>query len=1102
MLWYLLSPIRGTTLPPRLEANHPIRRAFYRHGKTTAQHWLVAMLVTVAIAMGFSYPTIFLAENPTAGFAAYPHHVWTTAKPLDGDSGQADVEMRQVWVHGSYMKALDKDVLKSALEIQQTLVGEEPLSSKFPGLSEKLRSSTLTWGFHSPLLYWNNSLEAIEGDDDILRSINKQARSTSSSLNVALRPASVFAGKKFNHQNLIAADALVITLMNKIEGDVGVQWQDRTTSLTTGACKDCNLFPKDARITRSRVYEFSFTPLSAQENIALTFAYSCMAIYVLLSLNKLKAFHSRFGLVVTAITQMTCSILASFTICAILKINLSMIPQNAYPFVVLVMGIENMFRIINAVLAYPATMATDLRIANALGDVGPVSVLTAVQNTTILAILSRVVSPGVAAFCIFACIATLFDTFFLLTFFVAVLNVDIRRFELQDALTRANRSRPRRKPSPTQHHTWFDALVQGRLPFSTRMAGTAVTTAFILSLNYHFFEHKDGATNLRQLLRLIKDGPPTLNEFDTFAPPPINASLTPGQWMRMQDFETTKEVMRLAKPGADSFIVRVFAPLIVVLPGADRIDMDYEEAWTTALRSFAIHHFYPVAVAIIFAVAFVAVLMNFLLYTEHEDADLDTDVEHEDTLKVQTLTLPHKLDIIKMSASDKGHVVSVGLDRTIAISILDRAQQTQRTLLLPTEALAAIQWPIHSIAIDDSGEWMACHCADDQVLTYCCGLNSFVNKPLAYPDDNPPVLFQFVRLPTADASRLHFLLLTSGGRLATVNIETGESLLRRVAEVPLLGASIQELSSQGRRLIVATDQARLVTYSWTNGEWIQGVSQQLEVPSLHGRITGLVRIERDADLGSDVLIVTVSRTVLFLDSQSLALLGKLEANETSFSRIILGQSTQCKHCGSIAFACVALVGDVSYDGECTVITLWPKSAADATICLKEPTPKCQSFDKAQRTKHTISKPGAWAAVTSQAVLGLRRMVSQSASNSQTSKRSSATRLRQRRQVRSKTQPEDDEDVWEAYKLSLDGEMETMEVVPNNDTGPESEASLYVSNAGPAVPLDGQSVAVAFGNSLKIIKSARRGSTSRRPTGRSLERQPIGSQDAMTSQKAR
>lgn len=753
MLWYLLYPLRGTTQPPRLSAQHPIRRAFYRHGKATAQHWLVAMLVSVAIAVGFSFPTIFLSENPTAGFAAYPHHVWTSAKPFDGDPSHINVEMRQVWVHGSYMQALDKEVLKSALSIQETIVGGETLTSVFPALSEKLRSSTLSWGYHSPLMYWNNSAQIIEADEDVTQTINDQSR-TPSSLNVALRPASVFAGKKFDRRKLKAADALVITLMNKVEDGVGGKWDDKMKLLAAGACEDCTLFPQDGHVTRNAVYEFSFLPLSAHENIALAFAYSCMALYVLLSLRRLKAFHSRFGLVVTAITQMTCSILASFTICGILKINLSMIPQNAYPFAVLVIGLENMFRLINAVVAYPPTMATDQRIANALGDVGPVSVATAVQNSLILSLLATFVSPGVAAFCAFACIATLFDAFFLLTFFVAVLNVDIRRFELQDALARSTQQKAasRRRPSPASNkHTWFDALVQGRLPFSTRMAGTAVTTTFILSLNYHFFEqHEKKSTSIRHLLGLARGGPPSVAEFDTFTPPPMNATLTPGEWMRMQDFDTAREVMRLAKPGADFFVIRVFAPLIVVLSGADRTDAHLgAESWERALKAFAIHHFYPVAVAVVFAVAFVAVLMNFLLYSE-AGTDSETEDERfaaEDALAVQSVALPHKLDIVKIAGCEKGHVVTVGLDRSIAVSTFDRTQQAYSTIGLPPDILCALHWPVRHVVLDDGGEWLACHCADDRVVVYSCGAGALVEQSLRYPDDNPLVLFQFVRLP-------------------------------------------------------------------------------------------------------------------------------------------------------------------------------------------------------------------------------------------------------------------------------------------------------------------------------------------------------------------
>lgn len=221
--------------------------------------------------------------------------------------------------------------------------------------------------------------------------------------------------------------------------------------------------------------------------------------------------------------------------------------------------------------------------------------------------MANPIYPGVAAFCAFAAIATLFDAFFLLTFFVAVLNVDITRLELQDALTARHtqvRTRHRRRPSPT-HPGFVDAMLHGRLPFSTRMAGTLVTTTFILSLNFHFFEHNEQATSFRQLLGMFRAGE-TNAAPDTVVLPLLNATLSPSEWMQMQDFSTAKTFMALAKPGAASFIISVYAPLVIVLGGADRTGATSgsKEAWAQAVRSFAIHHFYPVAVAIVFIVAF------------------------------------------------------------------------------------------------------------------------------------------------------------------------------------------------------------------------------------------------------------------------------------------------------------------------------------------------------------------------------------------------------------------------------------------------------------------------------------------------------------------
>lgn len=1103
MLWYLLSPLRGTSQPLRLSANHPIRRSFYRHGKITAQHWLVAMLVSVAIAMGFSYPTIFLSENPTAGFAAYPHTFWTSAKPITNASTGVDVEMRQIWVHGSYMNALDKDVLKRALAVQQSLVGDEKLSNVVPALSDKLRSDSLQWGYHSPLMYWNNSADTIDADTDLLRTINDQ-RHAQSSLNVVLRPASVFAGKKFERRRLLAADALVITLMNKATDSAGSTWQQNMRSLTDGACATCTLFPHDGHITRQRVYEFSFTPLSISEHLALTFAYSCMALYVLLSLRRMKAFHSRFGLVVTAITQMTCSILASFTICGILKINLSMVPQNAYPFVVLVLGVENIFRLINAVLAYPPTMATELRIANALGEVGPISVAAAAQNLTILALLSTVVSPGVAAFCAFAAIATLFDVFFLLTFFVAVLNVDIRRLELQDALAaRHNQPRHRKRQQPPAHHTWFDALIQGRLPFSTRMAGTAVTTAFILSLNYHFFEHKEKATSLRHLLDIVRGGSPSLGDAETFAPPPMNASLTPGEWMRMQDFDTAKEVMRLAKPGADSFVVRVFAPLVIVLDGSDRTDVARSgEAWAQALRSFAIHHFYPVAVAIVFIVAFVAVLMNFLLYNEAGDEDNDIALNQtEERLVVHTVGLPHKLDVVKMATNDNGHFVTISLDRTIAVSMADQGGQAHHSVAVPTKVLNSMSWPIHLLAIDDAGDWIACHCADDSITAYNCSTGSFVPNLVQYPDDHSAVLFIFVSLPTAAGHKPYFIVLTSGGRLAMSCLEDGKSAGADLSTIPLLGATVID-TTQGRQLLIVTEDAQVISFSWTGANWSQATSRTLEVETTFGRLAGPVTLQLYSDFDTELVVVKTASKAVFLNSNSLAQVATLDVAEPGghVDGLLIGPSRKCPACSGIALRNIAASSTGTGKND-RVITTWSVDNDEGCFCLAPNSTMCMPFDGTLKESFTIDHPDAWSIVKSQAVLGMRRRRQQVSENTNT-RRMTTTELRQRRHARQSAQSQDNREEWEAYKISIDGDMETTDIPPTSDSRlGQHETDLYVNSAGPVVPLDSQAVAVAFGNTVRVIRSSRRGSINRLSAAPSLERQSSTSR-RVTSRRPR
>lgn len=145
-------------------------------------------------------------------------------------------------------------------------------------------------------------------------------------------------------------------------------------------------------------------------------------------------------------------------------------------------GLENMFRLINAVLSTPAEYPGTKRIATALGEVGFLSFVAVVTDLGILGLLAQISFPAVREFCLFAAVALIMDFIFHMTFFLAVLSVDVRRLELQDSLDRLNSlnfnddfdeeidlMEPIEKSNGIS-----DFLFRGGSPLSTRAAGSAI----------------------------------------------------------------------------------------------------------------------------------------------------------------------------------------------------------------------------------------------------------------------------------------------------------------------------------------------------------------------------------------------------------------------------------------------------------------------------------------------------------------------------------------------------------------------------------------------------------------------------------------------------
>lgn len=715
-----------TTEAPVLSPSHPLRTALTRYGRYVARHVLTTLLVSVTVAATLIYPFPFLyTTDSTIAAPNLPLHVWTDAQPLgEKPFEEPDVFMRSIWVHGSYMKALDRDVLLGALELQDEILGptthfnpRQPprndlaLLDPVVSLSRDERDSfhvvngltNQSWFFHSPLQYWACDAENIVRDTDFLSTVNEK-KTQPTSVNVTLRHSIVFSGKSFEDRKLIAADTLVITLLHLRDSPVGRQWERKTQEFAARMAHKWDVFPKDGVSTGFQLYEFQFRPISMQDTIFLSLAYVLTLCYFILSLSKIRAVKSKLGLMVTVVVQIAMAIVSSLTVCALFGIDLSRIPRASYPLVLMAMSLENVFRLINAVILTPADHSTSSRIGCAFGETGHIALASVAQNLLILWGLSTVVVSGVSAFCTFAAIAIMFDFFYLSTFFLSVLSVDVRRTELNDALEKAAVRINRLSSESHPRQSLVDAILQGRIALSTRIAGTFVMLGFVIMAQWHF---SDGAGATRSPLRLLRFLWRTHDAAASSSPPyaGLHQARSPKSWLRLQDHETAKEVINVVKPWAHSYVARVYDPVVFVLKGADRNPPGEARWFPDVAYDFVHHQLTPFFVTILFAVACVRLLMNYLLWDEMVEARGEDDYDEEPLISIKSLEHGHELDIAKIAVAPDGQIISVGLDRKIRIwnlryefasYVLDRPRLTMDD-----------PFPILAMAVDEESTRLA-----------------------------------------------------------------------------------------------------------------------------------------------------------------------------------------------------------------------------------------------------------------------------------------------------------------------------------------------------------------------------------------------------------
>jgi len=154
-------------------------------------------------------------------------------------------------------------------------------------------------------------------------------------------------------------------------------------------------------------------------------------MYILFSVGKSDVLKSRWGLAFSAVMTIIMSMIMALGVCA----SLDLLPttfsiKEIFPYVVIVIGLENVMIITNSVVSIERDIDVSARVAKGMGKEGWYITKNICAELAILGAGYYTHIPSVQEFCIFAFVGVLSDFFLQMVFFAPILAVDIRRAEI------------------------------------------------------------------------------------------------------------------------------------------------------------------------------------------------------------------------------------------------------------------------------------------------------------------------------------------------------------------------------------------------------------------------------------------------------------------------------------------------------------------------------------------------------------------------------------------------------------------------------------------------------------------------------------------------
>ncbi|PWN34220.1 uncharacterized protein FA14DRAFT_161689 [Meira miltonrushii] len=352
--------------------------------------------------------------------------------------------------------SLHTPILRSALNLQRSIeTFLESGEGRSAGLPNCIRDlSTDKCLVLSPLSYWSMDKDLIATDSapttTILRStLNYTEQGVPITLSTSL------AGRSHLFQQLPRADHLALTFFLEDEEGCNTSYSESSSNdanpahlawssmLRNITGRQVSLLNSDWHVPKEIVLQF--IPRHPEESfptqkVLLAVGYIAMIVWLTRSLFRIRNVHSPLGLAFTACVELVISMTLAISVCALSGIRLTLVPWEILPFVIVVIGSENMFALTNAIVSTSTSLSVGARLAAGFEKAGVPIAVTVLSDVLLMATISFVVNVrAVREFCIFAIFALIVDFFMQFYLYATVLSIDMQRLELADLLSQDNR---------------------------------------------------------------------------------------------------------------------------------------------------------------------------------------------------------------------------------------------------------------------------------------------------------------------------------------------------------------------------------------------------------------------------------------------------------------------------------------------------------------------------------------------------------------------------------------------------------------------------------------------------------------------------------------